>query len=66
MTILIFFAVLFVLVFVLELGQFIAAYKTGMRVDDFGIGLPPKLFGVRKGETDYTFNALPIGGFVKI
>ena len=37
-----------------------------MRVDEFGIGFPPKLFGVKKGETEYTFNALPIGGFVKI
>ena len=37
-----------------------------MRVDEFGIGFPPKLFGVKKGGTEYTFNLLPIGGFVKI
>jgi len=37
-----------------------------MRVDEFGIGFPPKLFGIKKGETEYTFNALPIGGFVRI
>jgi regulator of sigma E protease len=37
-----------------------------MRVDEFGIGFPPKLFGIKKGETEYTFNLLPIGGFVKI
>ena len=42
------------------------AKKTGMRVDEFGIGFPPKLFGIKKGETEYTFNALPIGGFVRI
>ena len=66
MTILIFFAVLFVLILVHEWGHFIAAKKTGMRVDEFGIGFPPKLFGVKKGETEYTFNALPIGGFVRI
>lgn len=66
MSVLIFLLVLFVLVLVHELGHFIAAKKTGMRVDEFGIGFPPKLFGVRKGETEYTFNALPIGGFVKI
>lgn len=66
MTILIFLAVLFVLVLVHEWGHFIAAKKTGMRVDEFGIGLPPKLFGWKYGETEYTLNALPIGGFVKI
>lgn len=66
MSILIFFLVLFVLVLVHEWGHFIVAKKTGMRVDEFGIGFPPKLFGVKKGETEYTFNTLPIGGFVKI
>jgi regulator of sigma E protease len=66
MTILIFFLVLFVLILVHEWGHFIVAKKTGMRVDEFGIGFPPKLFGVKKGETEYTFNALPIGGFVRI
>lgn len=66
MSILLFFLVLFVLILVHEWGHFIVAKKTGMRVDEFGIGFPPKLFGVKKGETEYTFNALPIGGFVRI
>jgi len=66
MSILLFFLVLFVLILVHEWGHFIVAKKTGMRVDEFGIGLPPKLFGIKKGETEYTFNALPIGGFVRI
>jgi regulator of sigma E protease len=66
MSILIFLAVLFVLVLVHEWGHYITAKWTGMRVDEFGIGFPPKLFGVKKGETEYTFNALPLGGFVKI
>lgn len=66
MSIILFFAVLFVLVLVHEWGHFITAKKTGMRVDEFGIGFPPKLFGVKKGETEYTFNLLPIGGFVRI
>lgn len=66
MSILIFFIVLFVLILVHEWGHFITAKWTGMRVDEFGIGFPPKLFGYRRGETEYTFNALPIGGFVKI
>jgi len=66
MSILIFIAVLFVLILVHEWGHYIVAKKTGMRVDEFGIGLPPKLFGIKKGETEYTLNALPIGGFVRI
>ncbi len=66
MSILIFLIVLFVLVLVHELGHFAVAKWTGMRVDEFGIGFPPKLFGVRRGETEYTFNLFPIGGFVKI
>ncbi len=66
MSVLIFLAVLFVLVLVHELGHFAVAKWTGMRVDEFGIGFPPKLFGIKRGETVYSFNALPIGGFVKI
>lgn len=66
MSILIFVAVLFVLILVHEWGHFITAKKTGMRVDEFGIGFPPRLFGIKKGETEYTFNLFPIGGFVKI
>ena len=66
MTFILFFAVLFVLILVHEWGHFIVAKKTGMRVDEFGIGFPPKLFGIKKGETTYTFNVLPIGGFVRI
>ncbi len=66
MSILIFLGVLFLLVLVHEWGHYITAKLTGMRVDEFGIGFPPKLFGIKKGETEYTFNALPLGGFVKI
>ena len=66
MSVLLFLIVLFVLVLVHEWGHFIVAKKTGMRVDEFGIGFPPKLFGWKKGETEYTFNAFPIGGFVRI
>jgi regulator of sigma E protease len=66
MSILIFFGVLFLLVLVHEWGHYITAKLTGMRVDEFGIGFPPKLFGIKKGETEYTLNVLPLGGFVKI
>ncbi len=66
MSLLIFIAVLVVLILVHEWGHFIAAKKTGMRVDEFGIGFPPKVWGIKKGETEYSVNALPIGGFVRI
>ena len=66
MNILIFFIILLVLVIVHEFGHFFTAKKFGIRVDEFGFGFPPRLFGIKKGETEYTFNLLPIGGFVKI
>jgi regulator of sigma E protease len=66
MSIIIFIVILLVLVLVHEAGHFFTAKKFGIRVDEFGFGFPPKLFGVKKGETEYTFNLLPLGGFVKI
>jgi len=66
MTILIFLGVLLVLIVVHEFGHFIVAKRSGIRVDEFGIGFPPKLFGKKYGETEYTINALPFGGFVRI
>ncbi len=66
MSIILFLVVLFVLILVHEWGHFIVAKKTGMRVDEFAIGFPPRLFVIKRGETEYTFNLLPIGGFVRI
>jgi len=55
-----------VLILIHELGHFLAAKMFGVRVDEFGIGFPPRLFYWRKGETIYSFNLLPFGGFVKM
>ena len=66
MNVIIFFIILLVLVIAHEFGHFFAAKKFGIRVDEFGFGFPPKIAGIKKGETEYTFNALPFGGFVKI
>ncbi len=66
MSIILFLAVLIVLILVHEWGHFIVAKKVGMRVDEFGIGFPPKAWGIKWGETEYTINWLPIGGFVRI
>jgi len=54
------------LILVHELGHFFAAKIFNIRVEEFGLGFPPRLFGKKFGETTYTFNALPLGGFVKI
>lgn len=62
----VFFVVLGVLVFVHELGHFVAAKACGIYVDRFSLGMPPRLFGFRKGETDYCIGLLPIGGYVKM
>lgn len=66
MNIILFLIILGVLVLVHEWGHFIAAKKAGIRVDEFAIGFPPRLFSWRRGETLYSLNLLPIGGFVKI
>lgn len=66
MSILIFLGVLFVLILVHELGHFLVAKKVGMRVDEFGIGFPPRIAGIKRGETLYSLNLLPVGGFVRI
>lgn len=66
MTAVIFIIVLSILVFVHEFGHFWVAKRKGLRVDEFGFGFPPRIFGVKKGETIYSINLIPFGGFVKI
>ncbi|HMA36386.1 MAG TPA: RIP metalloprotease RseP [Chloroflexia bacterium] len=58
--------VLGVLVIIHELGHFVSARMLGIRVEEFGLGIPPRLFAIRHNNIDYSLNALPIGGFVKI
>ena len=65
-TIVEFLAVLAVVVLVHEFGHFATAKAFGIKVNEFGFGFPPRLLGVRKGETVYTVNLIPIGGFVKM
>ncbi|MDP2917868.1 MAG: RIP metalloprotease RseP [bacterium] len=66
LTIFIFILILGLLVFVHELGHFLLAKKFGMRVEEFGFGFPPRLFEAKRGETVYSINLIPLGGFVKI
>ena len=65
-TVLVFLLILSVLVLVHELGHFLAAKKFGIYVEEFGFGLPPRIFGKKIGETLYSINLLPFGGFVKL
>lgn len=65
-TLLIFLVVIAILVLSHEFGHFIVAKWKGMRVDEFGFGFPPRLFGKQFGETLYSINLLPFGGFVRI
>ena len=58
--------VLGALIFVHELGHFVAAKRFGIKVLEFGFGFPPRLFGIRYGETLYSINLVPLGGFVRM
>lgn len=49
-----------------EFGHFIIAKKFGVKIEEFGIGYPPKIFGKKFGETVYSVNLVPLGAFVKI
>ncbi len=66
MTTVIFLAVIGVLIFVHEFGHFIAAKRAGMKVEEFGFGFPPRVFGKKYRGTVYSLNWIPFGGFVKI
>lgn len=62
----VFILILSILILVHEVGHFTAAKKLGIKVEEFGFGLPPRIAGVKRGETVYSINWLPLGGFVKL
>ena len=65
-TLLAFVFVLGVLVFVHELGHFLAAKRVGIRVLKFQLGFNPTIVSFRRGDTEYGIGALPLGGYVKM
>lgn len=65
-TALIFFLILSILVLIHELGHYAVARWIGVHVEEFGLGLPPQIFGKKIGGTIYSLNWLPIGGFVRL
>ena len=66
LTIIVFILIFGLIVFVHELGHFVMAKRAGIRIDEFAFGFPPRIFGIKIGETVYSLNLLPLGGFVKI
>ena len=66
MTFVYFLIVIGILVFVHEFGHFIMAKRAGVRVEKFSLGMGPKLFGYKKGDTEYIISVLPLGGYVKM
>lgn len=65
-TVLIFLGILSILILVHEAGHFFTARAFGVKVLEFGMGYPPRLFSITRGETVYSLNALPLGGYVKL
>ena len=65
-TLVLFIATFTLIVAVHEFGHFAAARLLGMKVLEFAFGFPPRLWGMRRGETEYTINWIPFGGFVRI
>ena len=63
--ILIFIAVLLVVIVIHELGHFFTAKAAGVKVLEFAIGFPPRLFSIKRGETQYSLNIIPLGAFVR-
>lgn len=66
LTLLAFLFVLAIVIIAHELGHFGTAKACGIKVEEFGIGYPPRLFGIKRGETLYSINAIPLGGFTKM
>lgn len=65
-TILAFLGMLALIILAHELGHFATAKLTGIKVEEFGIGFPPRLFSITRGETRYSLNIIPLGGFTKL
>lgn len=66
MSFILFILILSFLVLIHEFGHFIMAKLNGVRVDEFAIGFPPRLFTIKYGETNYSINIFPLGGYVKL
>ena len=61
-----FLGIIVVLIVIHELGHYITAKLANVKVLEFGLGYPPRAFGIKRGETEYTVNWIPLGGFVRL
>jgi len=66
LTILVFLALLILLILTHEIGHFAAAKMSKVKVEEFGLGLPPRIWGFKYGETIYSINWIPFGGFTRL
>jgi regulator of sigma E protease len=66
MTVLYFFLILSLLILVHEGGHFLLAKRAGIKIEEFGLGIPPRIWGKKIGETIYSINLFPFGGFVRL
>jgi regulator of sigma E protease len=66
LSLLAFFILFSFLIIIHEFGHYYAAIKSGVKVEEFGLGMGKKIFGKKIGETEYTFNLIPFGGFVRM
>ncbi|MEK9207222.1 MAG: site-2 protease family protein, partial [Patescibacteria group bacterium] len=58
--------ILSVVVLIHEAGHFFMARRFGIKIEEFGFGFPPRLWSKKRGETRYSINLIPLGGFVKL
>ncbi len=65
-SILVFLLIFSTLIIVHEFGHYYAAVKSGVKVEEFGLGMGKKLYGYQRGETEFTLNLIPFGGFVRM
>lgn len=66
LSIVVFIVILGLLIFVHEFGHFLVAKLIGVKVEEFAFGFPPRLIKIKKGETVYSVNLIPLGGFVRL
>jgi regulator of sigma E protease len=66
LTIIIFIIILGIIILIHELGHFIAGKLAGVKVEEFALGFPPKLISIKRGETKYSLNLIPFGGYVRL
>ncbi len=65
-TLIVFIIILSLLILVHEFGHFIIAKRSGVKVEEFAFGFPPRIFAIKRGETEYAINLLPFGGYVRM